>query len=484
MSTRICLCLTAETLKENERFIQEYRSWTDILELRVDCLAPDQWQKVPGALRSWDLPVILTCRRQNDGGFFTAEQEEERQQLLWDLLDAPFAFVDLERDLKEDKWTRKCREKGIRIIRSLHDFKGVPDGLAELLQDRGEEELCKAAVTIDKTDDYLALLDLLKQGIPEDTILLAMGANGFFTRVLASLLGSYLTYCSPSKGPSAAPGHVDPRELCQRYRFRSIDKSTPLMGIIGNPLGHSKSPHIHNRWLQEAQIPGVYVAFPLPAISILEPLRKWLNLQGLSVTIPYKVEVLEYTDEISDRVKTIGACNTLYRKEEAWVGENTDAPGFLKPLLDHLECTDLLGRKIAVIGAGGAARGIVYALKQAGAELLILNRTESKAQKLAEEFDQEWGPLNESVLSRMEEFRRIIVQTTDAGMHPLVDRDPLSFYSFRGDELVYDIIFNPEVTRLMERAREAGASILGGYPMLVEQARFQFKLFTGKESPK
>lgn len=482
--SRICLCLTADTLEENKRYIEKYRSWTDILELRVDCLGSDQWDKVPEAIASWDLPVILTCRRESDGGFFTAADENLRQQVLWNLLNAPFSFVDLERDLKEEKWTRKCRENNISIIRSMHDFEGVPAYLSEFLKERDEGEIVKAAVTIDKAEDYQTFLNILEKGIPENTILLAMGANGFFTRVLAPLIGSYLTYCSASNGPSAAPGHVSPEELCKRYRFRSIDKNTPVMGIIGNPLGHSKSPHIHNQWLQEAGIPGVYMAFPLPEIRILEPLRKWLNLQGLSVTIPYKVEVLDYIDEQSARVKTIGACNTIYKKNGIWVGENTDAPGFLKPLLDHLDCTDLLGRCITVIGAGGAARGIVYALKEAGAKLLILNRTESKARILAEEFGQQWGPLDESVLGRMEEFRKIIVQTTDAGMHPHEDLDPLGFYLFHGDELVYDIIFNPQVTSLMKRAQKAEATTLGGYPMLVEQARFQFKLFTGKESPK
>lgn len=480
--SKICLCLTAETLDENRHFVDEYRSSTDILELRVDCLRPDQWEMVPGALKRWELPVILTCRREADGGFFTPEQEKERQDLLWSLLDAPFAYVDLEKDLTDEKWIEKCRDKQILPIRSLHDFNGVPEDLEAFIGKAHPGEIFKAAVTIDQAEDYKVLLKILQKGLPEDTILLAMGATGFFTRVLAPVLGSWLCYCSPSTGIAAAPGHIDPLELCQRYRFRSLDRETPIMGIIGNPLGHSKSPQIHNNWLKEGEIPGVYIAFPLPEIHLLEPLRNLLDLRGLSVTIPYKVDVLEYVDEASSRVNTIGACNTLYKKEDRWMGENTDAPGFLKPLLDQLGCTDLLGRKITVIGAGGASRGIVYALKEAGAELLILNRTESKAQQLAEEFDQKWGPLSENALGVMEEYRMIIVQTTDAGMHPHIEKDPLEFYSFRGDELLYDIVFNPEITRVMERARKAGASILGGYPMLVEQARLQFKLFTGKES--
>jgi len=480
--TRITLCLTEKTLKSNQRQVETYRPYTDLLELRVDLLHTDQIPLINAWVESEPLPVILTCRREKDGGGFTVNQEEYRQKVLWDLMDAPFRYVDLEMDLIDPDWENKAKEKNITVIRSIHDFQGVPETLSSLFEQyvqQGKKEILKAAVTIEKAEDYRRFMSLLKQKKPENFVLLAMGSTGMFSRILAPQIGSCFCYTSSSAAKKqAAPGHLDPELLVKRYRFRQIHNDTPVMGIIGKPLGHSKSPEIHNQWLQEAEKEGVYVSFPLPDIKLVEDIKTLFHLRGLSVTIPYKVKVIDHTDETSNRVKTIGACNTLYRSEERWLGENTDAPGFLKPLLDRLNCSDLLGKKITVIGAGGAARGIVYALTEAGAELLILNRTVENAEKLAIEFKQKWGTLSEESNPLIDEYNDIIVQTTGVGMNPDISGDPLPFYSFKGRELLYDIIYNPEQTSIMKRAAEAGAKTLGGWDMLEEQARLQFKLFT------
>ncbi|MDA3851506.1 MAG: type I 3-dehydroquinate dehydratase [Spirochaetaceae bacterium] len=476
---RICLCLNGKTLKENLNYIELDKLWIDMAELRVDCL--EQWdvQKISNFVNKCSIPLIITCRRTEDGGFFTNNQETFRQQLLWDLMELPVQYVDLERDLTDKKWTQRAALNKIKIIRSIHDFEGLPKDLNSFLKNVDKNEISKCAVTLKNPQDYKNFLEIYCNDYRDQSIVLAMGAQGFFSRILGPLYSNHLSYVSPLTAANlAAPGQVDAKTLCELYRFKELDHKWKVLGIIGNTLGHSRSPHIHNRWLKNDGYNAVYVPFLLDDIKSLKYLQDYLPLQGLSVTIPYKLDVITYSDEHSHRVDRIGACNTLYKDKGSWKGENTDAPGFLKPLLEKMACSDLLDVKVTVIGAGGAARGVVFALVEAGADLLILNRTEEKARALAEEFEQKWAPLNKDSLEKIKEHRKIIVQTTGVGMSPLIDGNPLAFYDFQGDEMLYDIIYNPEETRLMKRAQKAGAVTLGGFPMLEEQARLQFKLFT------
>ncbi|MBN2626638.1 MAG: hypothetical protein JXA95_08230, partial [Spirochaetales bacterium] len=196
-----------------------------------------------------------------------------------------------------------------------------------------------------------------------------------------------------------------------------------------------------------------------------------------------------FLEDVSPGVKSIGACNTFYKQDGRIKGENSDALGFLYPLLDRLDLDrraerPLAGKKCTLIGAGGASRGVLFALISSGAEVLVLNRTLSKAKALADEFGARAAVLGEESRELMGEYCQIIVQTTSMGMAPLEGKDPVPFYVFDGSEFVYDIIYKPAETALMARAGEAGCSILGGWEMLREQGKVQFELFTGCPVPK
>lgn len=475
--TKICLCLTSSSLEQNWAEIELNRPWIDLAELRVDFLTTPLEQDWDTFFKQVDLPIILTCRKECDGGLFRIDQEEERLHILRELLSKPFDLVDLEWDSPIDLF-QLATERGKRIIRSFHDFTGTPSNLRSFLSDKNSESdiINKAAVTIKSKSDYEAFFGAVKSGHVEGNILLAMGAEGLFSRILCSKWGGYMSFCSSLTSQSAAPGHIDPKTMVERYRFKDIQSSTAIFGIIGRSLGHSKSPEIHNQWFQDKNLDAVYLPFPLPTIDCWNVIDQNIKLNGLSVTIPYKVDIMNGLT-CSDRVKAIGACNTLYRKDQQWFGENSDGPGFLVPLLEKLKCSDLHGKKITLIGAGGAARGIAYTLSEAGAKLLILNRTTSKAQELAEEYGQVWAPLEESSNPLIREYSHVIVQTTGLGMSPHVDVDPLNFYSFDGSELVYDIIYNPKITKIMQRAIDHGCSVMGGMEMLIGQAKLQSKLF-------
>ena len=494
----ITLCLTGDTLTDNSRYLQSYGEHIDMAELRLDCLASVRHagtvdsEEVGAFVRRSPVPLILTVRRDIDGGYYKGT-EEDRLALYAELTGLGFAYADLEDDLDaalSEPAERAARDGGVRIIRSFHDFTGTPADLADRIRRNGTGgDLPKGAVTLAHSRDMIPFLEACRELEGVEKILLAMGERGFFSRILAERLGSFLTFTSPAEGTAGAPGHLDPEILTKRYRFRDIRADWPLYGIIGNPVIQSRSPELHNGWLAGSGLPGVYVPFLLDDMDDFARIDELLDFRGLSVTIPFKEKILPFLDKPSEGVSRIGACNTYYRKDGAVLGENSDAPGFLYPLLDRLgiERTrekPLAGMKCTLIGAGGASRGVLFALVNGGADVLILNRTVEKAKKLADEFGARSAPLGGESRELMGEYNRIIVQTTSMGMAPLEGKDPADFYDFSGDEFLYDIIYKPTETAIMKRARLAGCLTLGGWEMLREQGKVQFELFTGCPVPK
>lgn len=486
-SPLITLCLTASTLEGNLRQLKRYRPFVQALELRIDLLHPEERKEAGRLADTVDIPVIATLRLPADGGSFTGTAAE-RQDLLSRALDHRFWAVDLEENSPDQDLEEKARRNGIRVIRSLHDFNGVPEDLCLRMtrMARNDNEILKGAVMPRCWADMVRLLDTAESLAGREKILLAMGETGFPSRILASRFGSLLTFTSSSEETIAAPGQIDPEILATRYRFKTLRHNSPVYGIIGQPVSHSRSPELHNRWLDQKGLDGVYLPFPVSDPADFLCFARALPVSGFSVTIPHKEAVIPLLDDIDAAVEKIGACNTVYRRQDRWLGTNTDAPGFLEPLLEALNRKDLKKTGATVIGAGGAARAVVHALTEAGARVLILNRTEERGRRLARDFGCEFEPLKPEALLKMENFRDILVQTTNAGMSghgEEQENDPLPFYLFKGTEILYDIIYTPPVTPLMERARQAGCTVLGGYPMLERQALRQFGLFTGEGMP-
>ncbi|MFP4384112.1 MAG: shikimate dehydrogenase [Spirochaetia bacterium] len=491
----LCLTLTGSALRENLKTAVKYRDKADILELRIDLLNRSEYDSAhsfPGLLRnSMKNPprLICTVRRETDGGKFRGT-ESERVRLIASLADAPAVpdYIDMEEDFSPDDLTRTLRNKGITIIRSFHDFTGVPIDLTRRINSltRREDEIPKAAVMPESSAAFLDLikayreLGLLRNPRRRKVILLGMGEYGIPTRILAPLLGSWITFCSPP-GTEAAPGHADPDLLLDLYRYGSINTETDIFGVIGYPVAHSRSPHFHNPRFRERGRNAVYLPFLVDSVTPFLESAEILNIQGLSVTIPHKKAVIPHISACDDTVRASGACNTMYRSGGAWRGTNTDIPGFLAPL----EGITLKNMDTAVIGAGGAARGIIWALIGKGAKVTVYNRTPEKARKAAEEL---------SALGSTEVTGRhlddlgaggtpgLIVQCTSVGMHPRISEDPVPGYRFRGSEIVYDIIYTPVKTAFIKRAEKSGCRIITGDSMFTAQAEQQFSLFSGSPS--
>ena len=255
----------------------------------------------------------------------------------------------------------------------------------------------------------------------------------------------------------------------------NITAATKLYAIIGNPIEHSLSPLIHNAAFEHLRLNCVFLAFKVERLQEAIMGIRALGLKGVSVTVPHKVEVMDYLDEIEEVAGKIGAVNTIVNQEGRLLGYNTDWSGAIKALEEKVELKD---KKAIVLGAGGAARAIAFGLKEKGANLTILNRTVIKAEKLASEIDCQSGGLELIESSNPD----ILVNTTSLGMHPKEDGMPVK-KEFLNDMLVFDIVYNPLKTRLIKEAEHNGCATIMGLEMFINQAALQFKLWTGKKAP-
>jgi 3-dehydroquinate dehydratase/shikimate dehydrogenase len=208
-----------------------------------------------------------------------------------------------------------------------------------------------------------------------------------------------------------------------------------------------------------------------------------VGILGVSVTVPYKEEILSFLKEKSNDVLSIGACNTIVTGPQGWIGYNTDGAGFSDSLLEFIGRKDFRGRKISIVGAGGSARAIAAEIHRLKGKALILNRTVARARILAEPYHFAWAGLDSRGAELMERYSDIIIQATKVGMYPQIDEDPIELYKFSGKEIVMDIIYKPEKTRCLLRAESAGCRILNGYDMLFRQARYQYAYYMNKEFP-
>lgn len=280
------------------------------------------------------------------------------------------------------------------------------------------------------------------------------------------------------------------------------------LGLLGYPLGHSLSPDIHQAALQAVGLDGNYRLYPIPADPegaaemrrLLEKLRRG-ELQGLNVTIPYKPLVLPLVDLLSPVAQAVGAVNTLYLREDKLVGDNTDVPGFLTDLHRAFgiaglktfpqESGDLSAKTALVLGAGGAARAVVFALLKTGWEVYLAARRLEQAIQLSEELHPgptakvHVLPLEAGSLRAISAPITLLVNATPLGMHPHTGFSPWpASVPFPANALVYDLVYNPPETELLRQAGRSGLRGANGLGMLVEQAALSFELWTGCPAPR
>lgn len=255
-----------------------------------------------------------------------------------------------------------------------------------------------------------------------------------------------------------------------------IDAATRLFGVFGDPVGHSLSPVMHNAAFRTAGVNGAYLAFRITDIAEGVRAVRALNMRGVSVTIPHKVSVMPLLDALTPLARNIGAVNTITNDDGMLEGDNTDAKGAADALARQ---TDLNGKRVAILGAGGAARAVAFGVKEKGARVTILNRTVEKGESLAAALDAAFLPLTDLRPDRYE----VLINTTPVGMTPRIDAMPLPETALAPGMVVMDIIYSPLRTRLLETAEQRGCIVVDGLGMFVGQGAAQFERWTGKPAP-
>jgi len=271
-----------------------------------------------------------------------------------------------------------------------------------------------------------------------------------------------------------------------------VSGGTQVVGVFGYPVEHSLSPAMHNAAFAALRLPYIYIPFPVHPQDIGPAIRSLptLGIVGVNLTIPHKESVLPYLDEITPEARDVGAVNTVHCIAGRLLGDNTDGYGFYEPLRElGLEAG---GRRVVVIGAGGAARSVVFRLARAGAQVTLANRTPERAVRLAQAVESAgFGPVVRPLeLTRSQELAQaifeadLLVQTTQVGMYPHTEAlPPIPMDALHANLLVYDLVYNPVETLLLRQARERGCRTLSGVKMLVFQGGAAFRRWTGVWPP-
>ena len=445
--------VTADTMAEL-RAARDRATRADLVELRLDGIRD---LDVSGALQGCERPVIATCRPVWEGGRFDGG-EVERLKILSRACALGADYVDVE--WRAD-W-RAVRVANSRLVLSHHDFDGLPSDLDERARAMRQSgaAVIKIAVTAAALGDCLTLKEAIDVDGPR--VLIAMGMPGQLTRAWPAWFGSCWSY-----GGSAAPGQLGVDDLIDVYRVRETSGATEAYALFGAPLCHSASPRIHNAAFAQHERDAVYVPLESPDADEALRVADAIGVRGASVTAPHKRAMFDRSRPADDFSRDLGAVNTLRRAGKGWEGRNFDVVGFLAPL--DRRSVSVRKRRAVVLGAGGAARAVAWSLKSHGARVEICARRRPQAEELAQSLGVgvvDWPPAA---------GWDVLVNTTPVGTWPRTENAPIE-PDLLGDahgRIVYDLVYNPRETTLMRWAREAGAEVIGGMEMLIEQAYAQ-----------
>ncbi len=451
----------------------------ELIEVRLDFLArPPDFKRL---LANKPCPMVATVRRLEDGGRWGRE-EDERQLLLRQAVVAGFDWVDLETDIAD----QVPRYKDVKRIVSYHNLREVPEDLDDIYAKMCQQDadIVKLAVRAQNPLDNLTILNLLKKA-KRPTTAHCMGDLGVASRVLSAKFGGAFAYCAFNKERGIAPGILSFEEMKNLYHFDRVNADTQVFAVIGDPVGHSLSPLIHNAAFEALGLNCVYVPIRIPRPDLPDCLREFqqIPIEGYSVTIPLKESAATSTKEKDADSERTKAANTLIRRGDDFAAYNTDCQAAIDALrvfvASYEESPHLNGKTVLLLGAGGVARAIAFGLHREGALVIVANRTAQRGQKLAEEVGcrvADWA-------ARHTINCDMLVNGTSVGMHPNVDESPVHHSMLRENMLVFDTVYTPETTLLVKEARARGCHVLTGVEMFVRQAALQFQLFTGREPP-
>jgi 3-dehydroquinate dehydratase/shikimate dehydrogenase len=482
---KICVSLCAKTSDELFAKIARAESAADVIEIRFDCLNPDQIDRVLENLPNISKTYLLTYRPSEQGGLRVLPLS--LRLMFWKNALEALADRDILIDLEADI-NFPLRIDETKVIRSRHFFTDPPGDLRPAFFDLADlgESIVKIAATANDITDTIPIWKLLASAEKEEKpiVPIGMGEAGKWTRILGPAYGAFMTYAALDEAEATAPGQITAADLTNVFRVKELSRDTKVHGIVAGNTGYSISPWMHNAGFAAAGEDRVFVPVQVADLDAFikrmvrsETREIELNFAGFSVTNPHKQAIITHLDEIDETAAKIGAVNTVRIEDGKLHGFNTDAPGFISPLIeDHGDLTDA---RVAVVGTGGAARAVVYALTQENADVTVFARDTIKAANLAESFDISIAQIPDTY-----EGFDIVVNCTPLGTKGDTEHQTIATAEqLDGVKLVYDLVYNPTETLLIREAKRASVRTLGGMEMLIAQGAEQFRIWTGREAP-
>jgi 3-dehydroquinate dehydratase/shikimate dehydrogenase len=478
-SDKICAVVASTRAEGMRRQLKLALRSAKIVEIRLDWLAGDAeivrflgWfaaQKRPKAA------LIATCRRREGGGNYAGSIAKQLAH-LWNAIRAGCTWYDLEVET-----AASCPPELLdvmlgegRQLRSAHFFKNMPRDLRGAARDlwHGRPDAIKIAAQCGSLAESLKLLRFARS--QRNIVAIPMGDVAAPIRLLSARQGSMFTYAPVEH--ATAPGQVSLEEAKSLYRADKIDRRTRVYGVIGDPIGHSLSPVLQNSGFAVRRMNAVYLPFLVRDLKDFLGAIEPLGIQGFSVTIPHKERILRHLDGCDRLAEKIGAVNTVVvRGNGKLYGYNTDYVGVLRTLQTRIP---LQNSRVLILGAGGAARAVAFALAEAGSSVCVSARRIQKAKSLARAVGGE--AIARKQLRR--DFFDAIVNATPVGMHPNVRQSPLEENELNC-RLVFDTIYRPRETRLLQLAARRSIQTVSGVDMFVAQGTAQWEIWTGERAP-
>lgn len=476
--SRICAVVAAQSAREFSAQVRLALRETPTVELRLDWLANDrERRKALDWLRSFGSKkavFLVTCRRRIGGGEFAGTADQE---LFWlrEAKEAGCTWCDLEVETLRELPGKSVGgyELPRKVLLSIHDFRGTPPLPTRLkIAPRGGVDAVKVAAMSRKLSDSIRVLRLARG--KRNVVAVPMGEIGLPARVLALCHGSALLYAPVTA--ATAPGQVGLHDLKELYRAHELTPRTSVYGVIGNPIGHSLSPLLHNTGYVAARKDAVFLPFLVEDLREFLKVMREFDVAGFCVTLPHKEKIFDYLDRCESLAEEIGAVNTVtVGRDGRLTGSNTDYLGVLQALKGKLE---LQGCRIVIVGAGGAARAAAFAVAKAGAEVLICARREAAAKQLARAVH---GSVLKRAALRKNKFHAI-VNGTPLGMYPHPESSPLETGELNC-KLVMDLVYRPMKTKLLHMAASRGIQTVSGVEMFLAQGIAQWELWMRSSAP-
>ncbi len=476
--SKICAVVAAADAKAALNQLDRALEFTKTVELRLDYLKDDrEITRFLDALGKKRIRAVLiaTCRRTAAGGKYRGSAANQLIYLA-EALRAGCKWYDL------DIETASIAPRGLvdvlvgegRQLLSAHYFGKAPPKVTKVVETLAafKPDAAKIAMQANTIAESVKVIDLARGR--SNFIAVPMGEAALPARVLALRQGSALAFAPVEQ--DTAPGQVPLDVMTQLYRADKLTRKTRVYGVIGDPIGHSLSPRLHNAGFHAAKIDAVFLPFLVRDLKDFLSAIKPLGIRGFAVTLPHKQAVMRHLDSIDPMAEAIGAVNTVVVRANGRLhGLNTDYVGVLRALDKRMP---FQGSRVLIVGAGGAARAVAYALARAGSIVSITARRPQQAEALARAVKGE-AVARTKVRSQ---YFDAIVNTTPVGMHPYESGSPLEADELN-TRLVFDLIYRPQVTKLLQLARRRGIETVSGLDMFVAQGIAQWEIWTGRRAP-